>query len=190
MCLVRLRVFTFLAAGSGHGTASSGPSALLVWLSVISTLATVAAVFFAWRAAVSARDANRYARETAQAAEEANTYARETVETTRAAHEADERDRRLRELREIGRLVESILWEAQGAQPQYQFRAAEQNQLGQALVGIDPPMPRCSDVVNAATGGQVVAAAPQARIEVEAAIRDFRAGAPKEASEPSPPAPA
>jgi hypothetical protein len=74
---VRLSVFTFLAASSGHGTGSSGPSALLVWLSVISTAATVVAVFFAWRAAVSAREANRYARETAQEGKEANTYASE-----------------------------------------------------------------------------------------------------------------
>jgi hypothetical protein len=196
-----LVVLAFLAAGPVRVTVNSGPSTLLVWLSVISTVATVAAVVFAWRAAVSAREANRYARETAQAAEEANTlarqttvvsreasaYARQTVEATRAAHEAHERDRRLEELREIGRLVESIFWAASAQRPDLQLRVVEQNDLAQALAGIDPPMPSCHEVVSAATAGQMMGAAGQARIEVEIAIRNLRASAPTEAAAPPPP---
>jgi hypothetical protein len=202
MCIVQSRAFVFLVAGPVRVTVNSGPSALLVWLSVIGTAAAVAAVFFAWRAAVSARDANRYARETAQAAEEANAYARqtaeisreasaytrETVEVAKAAHEADERNRRLTELQEIGRLVESIFWQAGQVFGGDRFRVAEQNQLAQALIGIDPPMPRCAEILDAATGGQVYGAATQDRVEVEIALRNFRASAPKEASAPSPPA--
>ena len=188
-----LRVFALLTAGPVRVTVNSGPSALLVWLSVVSTVATVAAVFYAWRAAVSARQANRYASETAQAAEDANTYARQTaeisreasaytrqaVEATRAAHEADERDRRLQELREIGRLVESIFWQADNHRGESRFRVPEQNQLAQALAGIDPPMPRCSDVAEGGSADQVFGAASRAREEVKMAIRDFRAKAPK-----------
>jgi len=200
MCLVPLRVLSFLATGPVRVTVNSGPSTLLVWLSVVSTVTTVAAVVFAWRAALSARDANRYARETAQAAEEANTYARqtaemsreasayarETVAATRAAHEADERDRRLRELQEIGRLVESIAWQAGRASLEDNFGVAEQNLLRQALVGIDPPMPICLMVAQADLPDDAAEAAGEAGDEVERAIRNLRANAPHGAVAPRP----
>jgi hypothetical protein len=197
---VRSQVIAVLVAGQVRVTVNSGPSALLVWLSVIGTVAAVAAVFFAWRAAVGAREANRYARETAKAAQEANTYARqtaeiskeasayarETVEVTRAAHEAGTRDRRLEEMREIGRLVERIFWNAEtGRSYTGSFRVPEQNKLAQALTGIDPPMPGCSDLVNATTADQVIRGVSQARAEVEAAMRNLRASAPRGTSGPS-----
>jgi hypothetical protein len=142
--------------------------------------------------AQAAKGTNTYARQTGEISRGASEYARETVEATRAAREADERDRRLRELRKIRGLVESIFWQAHDYAGRLlgsnsPFRVAEQNQLAQALAGIDPPMPGCRGVVDAVNAGQAAGAASQARQEVEIAIHNLRASASKDASVPSPP---
>ena len=98
--------------------------------------------------------------------------ARDTVKIAKAAREADERDRRLRQLRSIGQLVEGVRSNAMShASWDDYWRCAEHEQLAQALIGVDPPMPACGALADMSTARESANGAEAAREEVQAALR-------------------
>jgi hypothetical protein len=99
-------------------------------------------------------------------------YARDTVKLARAAREDDERDRRLRQLRSVGQLVEAVR-SAAFRQAMYDdpWRSAEHEQLAQALVGVEPPMPACVALAGMSTAREILSGADAAGAEVRAALQ-------------------
>ena len=92
--------------------------------------------------------------------------------------EADDRDRPLHQLRDIGVLADSVFWkaaDAAGHKPPTGWRCVKQNYLGQALGGIDPPMPASRKIVGQSQADQVIGAGHDARLEVEATLEAFYA---------------
>jgi hypothetical protein len=170
--------------------ASFGPSGLdmaSTIAAVVGSLATLAAVYFAWRAskegaaaAKSAAKALEYARDTASSSREAAAATAQTVEAARAAREADEHYRRLRLLRDVAVLIEKVFEKAADAagdqyKPRGGWRCEEQRHLAQALIGIESPLPRSDRLAGASQAGLVFAAAADARDEISTALRKLRA---------------
>jgi hypothetical protein len=139
-----------------------------VVINVVLVAATLAVIWFASLAV-------RESRKATSAAEKTVTKAGEIVDAVRDLLAAAERDRRLRQLRAIGGLVEDIFWQAMTQGPVWAGRCKEQNELAHALVGVEPPLPKCSAVVGAGEAGPVSAAAREAREEAAAAINETRA---------------
>lgn len=130
---------------------------------VIQSLATVAAVVYAWKASRASAEATAQAQQSLE-------YARQTVEIAAAAHEADERARKLRQLLDIAALAERIFWEATGKAQPTAWRCREQNDLGQLLKGTSAALPECERLVGESQEHAVMHKASEAREEVARAI--------------------
>jgi hypothetical protein len=164
------------------------------WLNGALVAATFAVVWFAWQTVKESRAATAAERETVAelrtlveaardtAASSASTLqaARETAEISRAAREADERHRQLEQLRGIHRLVVEILAEAQrvlatSVMNRPTWRCPEQAQLGAALVGVVPPLPKCRALAGESQVGPVKMAADAADVELREVFRSLGA---------------
>lgn len=153
-----------------------------VIVGVLSTAAAVGAVWFAWRAAQSsaeaaalAKNALDVARQTGGAVAE---HTQSTVETLRYSRESDNYYRRAQQLAEIASLVERVLREAPGpASGEGYWRGAEQAVLGPLLVGIRPPLVKCTALVSETRGRRVREAAQDAQGEITARLMDLHGGA-------------
>lgn len=96
-------------------------------------------------------------KETAAASAEAATAIRQTIEILAAAREDDRRYRQLEQLRMIAALVadiEQTMYQASRGNSQITpvgptWRAPQQHLLGSALVHVDPPLPKCLELVGA-----------------------------------------
>jgi hypothetical protein len=162
-------------------------------INILLLLGTFAVIWFAMRTLAEGRKATAASqdmvtaaqsllavtRDTAESLQAAADAARRTVEAATVAHEADERHRKVRRLTEIGELVEQVLNKARTEAQRYarsDWQCAEQRVIGPLLAGAEPPLPKCRALTEASEAVKVVAAAQEARDEVDEALRQVQAG--------------
>jgi hypothetical protein len=167
-------------------------------INAVLLVLTAAVVWFAWQTVKESREATGAAQKTVSAVEELLTAAqetaaasaasveaaRQTVEIARAAREADERYRQLEHLRQIGQIVQRIKLTALAATVDKtmatwgdpRWKSSLQNDLGALLVGVEPPLPKCSTLVGESQASQVANAAIAAEAELDAVFHDLGVG--------------
>jgi len=158
----------------------------------VAAVAAVVALVYARRTVIVAQAARK---EADAAAEEAATYARQTVDLAKTAREEADAaakeaaaDRRraanqaaaerveadyrnmIERVGRVGEIVEDLFWQAQSgpsvSHPEMRGWMAERNRLGVALVGFTDMLPRCAEILNAASREAAFGLAAAARQEV------------------------